>query len=89
VIALGDEAVSVGIQFIETGITVQGRDQSISSGGARLAVRVHNVIVDMNWAGADYKVRKNGVLTHVRGISRESADRLISAIAMAIIMRLR
>jgi hypothetical protein len=86
---LGDQAMSQGVQFTETAITVRGRDQSIASSGVELAVRVHNVNIDITWAGADYRIGAGQTLTHVTGLTREAATPQATAIATAIIAHLR
>lgn len=86
---LGNESISQGVQFTETAITVRGRDEGILSSGAEIVVRVHNVVIDVTWAGADYRAGSDGTLTHVTGLTREAAASKATTITKAIIAHIQ
>lgn len=85
VAALGDAAMAGGAQAPAKPVKVRGRDQYLALTGADLAVRVHNVSIDLMWLGANFRISARGVPDHVTGVSRDLAIHQATLIAKAIL----
>lgn len=73
-----------GSESVNRAVTINGEHGTLPLDGARLAARLHNVTVDIDWLGADYKLSSHGEPTDVTGIARDLAIRQATAIAREI-----
>lgn len=88
-VALGDEAMAGAAQAPDKTVTIRGHDQDLALTGANLAVRVHNVSLDIIWLGTDYTVRADGTPTHMNSLTRQQAIQQSITIAKAIIAHIK
>lgn len=88
-VALGNEAMAGAAQAPDKSVTIRGHDQNLALSGADLAVRVHNMSIDIIWLGADYTVKADGTPTHVNGLARQQAIQQSITIAKAIIAHIK
>jgi hypothetical protein len=88
-VRLGDEATAGAIDAPNRLVMIRGREDTLAITGANLAVRLHNVTIDVEWLGANYKMEALGSPTDIQGLPRELATRQAVTIAKAIIAHLR
>lgn len=84
-IALGDEATAGAEDIPSKPVSIAGKDQNLDISGAGLAIRVHNICIDIDWMGATYTVDSRGAPQGVVGLSRKTAIRQTTVVARSII----